>query len=679
MNFQILLTFVSFFHILMAVPIPNPAVVTVTAPPVIVTDVVPVAEVHISNGHTYTVQLTTLRTATTTYSNLYQDDYVSTSSSTITPAPAPTAETNEAKAAVAPDAPAVSTYVYTSDGVVHVEVTLLKNVIVNQYGSTISVSTQQLPTPTPAPAPAETTAKVVQNEQVQYNQASDSNTPATENNNNTSAPTSAPELTTSSSESESESSSSTITSDSISSTSTPSTSTTSSSIIDSSSSTSSTSTASSVTTEQDTSASTSALEFVTTWPNGEVFYSSLPETLVGTENVAPHLAATTTTLANTADAKPTSTGLSLVSSGTKLVLAALTEGLPMDKNVQNIHADPATIAITNTMSVSTPIITTPAPTPTPTQASNAVATNAAGVLQDGSSDSSSSSSSSDSDSSSAPSVDSSKYLTKTPNSIVYSPYNNDGSCKNYQSVLTDLTLIKSKGIQEVRIYGNDCNYMATVLTVCKMLGLKVNQGFWISSAGVDSIDSAVDDLIKYITSGAANFGWEIFSYLTVGNEAVISNYCTVDALISKIAQVKGQLQAAGYTGQITTSEPPVTFENHPELCTQSAIDFVGINPHSYFDASSSAADAGTFVAGQIGIVKQYCGSKNIVVTETGYPNQGNTNGANVPSPENQLIAVQSILDVVGTDVTILTTFADLWKNPGPYNIEQNFGIIQLLQ
>lgn len=70
---------------------------------------------------------------------------------------------------------------------------------------------------------------------------------------------------------------------------------------------------------------------------------------------------------------------------------------------------------------------------------------------------------------------------------------------------------------------------------------------------------------------------------------------------------------------------------------------------------------------------------DVVVTETGYPSAGITNGKNVPSPLNQKIAIQNIFDIVGTNVTILTTFNDYWKQPGNYGIEQSFGIIQLLQ
>lgn len=271
------------------------------------------------------------------------------------------------------------------------------------------------------------------------------------------------------------------------------------------------------------------------------------------------------------------------------------------------------------------------------------------------------------------------YLNGAPNTIVYSPYTDSGGCKTYDTVYSDLTLIKSKKISNIRVYGTDCNYLTTVLPIAAKLGLGVNQGFWISSAGVDSIDSAVSEFISAAKDGNSGFDWSLFTVITIGNEAIISGYCSVSDLISKISSVKSQLKSAGYTGKVTTSEPPVSFENNPTLCTGSEIDFVGINPHSYFDTYSSADTAGDFVKGQIEIVQKACPNMDVVVTETGYPNAGNVNGKNVPSPANQRIALQSIFDVVGTDVTILTTFEDLWKQPGEYGIEQSFGMIQLLQ
>lgn len=257
-----------------------------------------------------------------------------------------------------------------------------------------------------------------------------------------------------------------------------------------------------------------------------------------------------------------------------------------------------------------------------------------------------------------------------PLALTYSPYNSDGTCRSSDSVYSDLQIIKSKGVSQVRIYGTDCNSLQTVQPACAKLGIKINQGLWIDSTGVDSIDSGLALLIEY---GQQN-GWDIFEYITIGNEAVNSGFCTVSDLISKIKSAKSQLKSAGYSGQVTTSEPPVTFVNNADLCTESTIDFVGINPHSYFNADVDAAGAGAFIKAEIDLTKSVCGTDNVVVTETGYPSSGNTNGKNVPSTENQQIAVKSILEELNQQATILSYFDDLWKAPGPYGIEQSFGI-----
>ena len=408
--------------------------------------------------------------------------------------------------------------------------------------------------------------------------------------------------------------------------------------------------------------STSESVYVTTWPNGEVFYSQLPETMVSPVNVAP-TSLTDNALTTATNNAPT-TSSTFSSSETEAT------------SVQNTANSPAPNVPTT--SSDAPAITSAASSSSEAPEQDTTTDAQVGAQPTSTSSASTSSYSTSSSSTSVPSPSSSGCLTKVPHAIVYSPYDNSGSCKDYSTVSSDLQLIYSKNINELRVYGNDCNYLSTVLKAAKEIGFKVNQGFWISDAGVDSIDTAVDDLISYVTSGSGGFGWELFSYLTIGNEAVNSGYCSASDLISKISDVKGKLQNAGYTGKVTTSEPPVSFEKNPSLCTSSGIDFVGINPHSYFDVNSSADEAGSFVSGQIQIVQGACGNMDIVVTETGYPNQGDTNGKNVPSPENQLAAVQSILDNVSVDVTILTTFEDLWKLPGPYNIEQHFGIIQIL-
>ena len=112
------------------------------------------------------------------------------------------------------------------------------------------------------------------------------------------------------------------------------------------------------------------------------------------------------------------------------------------------------------------------------------------------------------------------------------------------------------------------------------------------------------------------------------------------------------------------------------MCKKSDIDFVGINPHAYFDTSASAETAGTFVKGQVELIQGVCGTSNVFVTETGYPSSGIQNGGNIPSTANQITAVQNILNEMDLDVTILSTYNDYWKAPGDYGIEQSFGVIE---
>ena len=163
-----------------------------------------------------------------------------------------------------------------------------------------------------------------------------------------------------------------------------------------------------------------------------------------------------------------------------------------------------------------------------------------------------------------------------------------------------------------------------------------------------------------------------FNLLTIGNEAIIAGYVSPSELVSKIKSVKSQLQSAGYNGKVTTSEPPATYLKYPSFCTDADIDVVGINPHSYFNANIEPKDAGSYIVHQQQQVAEICGGKSVLITETGYPSKGSTLGVNVPSPENQEIAISSIIKETGGDCTILTTYNDFWKDPGPYGIEQYF-------
>lgn len=292
--------------------------------------------------------------------------------------------------------------------------------------------------------------------------------------------------------------------------------------------------------------------------------------------------------------------------------------------------------------------------------------------------SSSASSSSVSSSSAAASATSTASVSGVPQTITYSPYNDDKSCKDSDAVYSDLSKIAALGIKAVRIYGTDCNSISTVEPACVKLNLKIDQGFWIGPQGADSIDDGVQELISWVQQSNNN-DWSLFTTFTIGNEAVYAGYVDGSTLLSKIKSVKSTLQSAGWSGTVTTAEPPGSYYSYPELCTDTdGIDYVGLNAHPYFDATSSADSAGSFVLSQIEAVKGVCNNRDVSITETGYPSAGNTNGNQVPSEANQATAIGLIMEAV-PDAVMFTVYDDKWKDAGSYNVEQHFGILHLFE
>ncbi len=104
--------------------------------------------------------------------------------------------------------------------------------------------------------------------------------------------------------------------------------------------------------------------------------------------------------------------------------------------------------------------------------------------------------------------------------MTYSPFNDDFSCKTASQVLSDIKRMATKGIQSVRIYATECNTLYTVAPALKKTGMKLIQGFYMTSAGVDSIDSQVYDFVNWLGEDSSNVA--LVEMLIVGNEAVMN-------------------------------------------------------------------------------------------------------------------------------------------------------------
>jgi exo-beta-1,3-glucanase (GH17 family) len=134
-------------------------------------------------------------------------------------------------------------------------------------------------------------------------------------------------------------------------------------------------------------------------------------------------------------------------------------------------------------------------------------------------------------------------------------------------------------------------------------------------------------------------------------------WISASTLLNKISSIKYQVQRYGYHGSVTTTESPSVFIQNPFLYQSSTLDIVGINVYSYFDPSSISSSYGSFVNDQISIIKNIYNGKSIFVTETGYPYKGMINGGNVPSFDNQRIALSSLFQAMKGYI-IFFTFRD---------------------
>ncbi|EDO16510.1 hypothetical protein Kpol_513p26 [Vanderwaltozyma polyspora DSM 70294] len=247
--------------------------------------------------------------------------------------------------------------------------------------------------------------------------------------------------------------------------------------------------------------------------------------------------------------------------------------------------------------------------------------------------------------------------------ISYSPYSNSGGCKSLSEIKSDLSILSNYDV--IRIYGVDCDQVANLLQA-KASSQKLFLGIYYMDqiqAGVETIQAAV-----------SSYGsWDDIYTVSIGNELVNAGEATPSQIKQYIDTGRSALTSAGYTGPVVSVDTFVAVINNPDLCNYS--DYIAVNAHAYFDYNTAAADAGTWLATQIDNVYKACGSsKNVLITESGWPSKGDTYGAAIPSKANQETAIAAIKEKCGSQTLLFTAYNDYWKSPGQYGVEQYWGI-----
>ncbi|KAM9916761.1 hypothetical protein OXX80_013494, partial [Metschnikowia pulcherrima] len=198
--------------------------------------------------------------------------------------------------------------------------------------------------------------------------------------------------------------------------------------------------------------------------------------------------------------------------------------------------------------------------------------------------------------------------------ITYSPYAADGSCKAQSQVKSEIEALADYEI--IRLYGVDCNQVEYVLAA-----MPSSQKLFAGIYFVDKIEEGVSTLAAAVK--AAN-GWDQVHTVSIGNELVNSGAATVSQIKSYVDAGRTALTAAGYSGPVVSVDTFIAIRNNDGLCEVS--DYIAANAHAYFDGGIAAANAGSWVAEQHEILTNLCSNKDVLIVESGWPSQGDTNG-----------------------------------------------------
>ena len=159
-----------------------------------------------------------------------------------------------------------------------------------------------------------------------------------------------------------------------------------------------------------------------------------------------------------------------------------------------------------------------------------------------------------------------------------------------------------------------------ISVVARQLGLKVAANAWISGNSAQN-STEINNLIAAANAGRIDIA-------IVGSEALLRNDVSESQLISYMNQVR---QAIPSAIPVTTADTYGTLLAHPNVIAASDLLFANFYP--YWEGVS-INNAICSLAQQYQLLRAAAGAKQVIISETGWPSDGNAVGAAVPSAAN---------------------------------------------
>jgi exo-beta-1,3-glucanase (GH17 family)/cellulose synthase/poly-beta-1,6-N-acetylglucosamine synthase-like glycosyltransferase len=225
--------------------------------------------------------------------------------------------------------------------------------------------------------------------------------------------------------------------------------------------------------------------------------------------------------------------------------------------------------------------------------------------------------------------------TKTTLGVTYDPMRKEDQQAsdiviNPDNINADLALLTDK-VHAVRTYTMLKGQDATIELAAKN-SLNVTPGAWV---GVD-LESNKKDIDRLVDLSRQDF--KNILRVIVGNETMLRKDVTEDQLIEYIRDVKKrQWRPVG------TSETWDMWLAHPKLIDE--VDFIGVHILPYWEGKP-IEEAVDYVFERYAQIKEFAKGKPVIITETGWPSDGQPARHAVASRENQARFLREFLNRV---------------------------------
>lgn len=244
------------------------------------------------------------------------------------------------------------------------------------------------------------------------------------------------------------------------------------------------------------------------------------------------------------------------------------------------------------------------------------------------------------------------------NGVTFTARHSDGSCQTAADIQNSVKLMKAAGIKSIRTYSQECNQLPNIINAIKSNGggMSVLAAVWIDGSNND------DTEIATLKSNLAKVDNSLIEGILVGNEVLFNNLMASSALVQKLVAVK----AISNGVKVGSAEVDSTYTK--DLVAASDIVCANIHPFfSHVDIDSALSNVQTRYAN----FKKVAGSKQVYITETGWPSAGTANGNSVPSVAN-MEKYAAEISTTSLPYYFFEWADSNWKSPG---IESSFGLL----